>query len=165
MASVISLLRFAHQLHGHAAWLAAALLWHPVFVLRPAQHARSTRVRSLRVAWLATAVLTLVFGTGIALYGAYRDTVRTPLFQEARAIGLLFERKEHLAFAALMLAWIGALRVTHVWRDGPQEATNEGRGAGDYGGMQAARVAFALSALFATICALIGTLVASVKPL
>ena len=34
--------------------------------------------------------------------------MKQPLFVHAPAVGYLFERKEHLAFGAVLLAWAGA---------------------------------------------------------
>ena len=46
---------------------------------------------------------------GVWLYPLYRQRVKRPIFETAPAVGWLFERKEHLAFGALLLAWAGAL--------------------------------------------------------
>jgi hypothetical protein len=91
------------HLHGHAGWLTAVALVHPAVVLR-----RLDR----RAGWavgLSTGLVTCVCAAGAWIYGPYRDYVKQGIFQKAPSIGLLFERKEHLAFVALAFAWVGAL--------------------------------------------------------
>jgi hypothetical protein len=95
-------LRIVEHIHGHAGWLCAVALLHPAIVLRRNKGGR----------WavgLSTALVTLVAALGVWLYTPYRTLVRQRLFQAAPTMGYLFERKEHLAFAAVAFAWIGAL--------------------------------------------------------
>jgi hypothetical protein len=98
----IRALRVLEHVHGHLGWLAAAALLHPAILLR------SPRRRAHLSVALATGFVTLVGALGAYLYGPYRDLVKQKLFIEAPQVGLLFERKEHLAFGAIMLAWAGA---------------------------------------------------------
>jgi hypothetical protein len=95
-------LRVAEHVHGHLGWLAAIALVHPAILLRRAQ-----RKAHLAVG-LAVGVVTLVGCLGAAMYPDYRDKLRQPIFQHAPTVGYLFERKEHLAFGAILLAWAGA---------------------------------------------------------
>ncbi len=95
-------LRVGEHLHGHLGWLAALALAHPAILLR--NHGRRAH---LSVA-LAVAVCTLAGAVGASLYPAYREKLRQPIFAQAPSIGFLFERKEHLAFGALLFAWMGA---------------------------------------------------------
>ncbi len=95
-------IRLLEHTHGHLGWLAAAALLHPAILLR-----NRKRKAHLSV-FLATAFVTLVGSLGVLLYGPYRDILKQRLFIDAPAIGLLFERKEHLAFGAVVLAWGGA---------------------------------------------------------
>jgi hypothetical protein len=100
-------LRLIEHVHGHLAWLAVALLFHPAIVLR-----RPSRRAHLHAHWavgLSTALLTLASSIGLYIYVAYRDQLKQRIFQEAPRIGLLFERKEHLAFGSVMLAWAGCI--------------------------------------------------------
>jgi alpha-beta hydrolase superfamily lysophospholipase len=95
-------LRIVEHIHGHSGWLAAVALLHPAIVLR----------RNRGGAWavgLATGLVTVVAGVGVWLYTPFREHVRQRLFQTAPSVGMLFERKEHLAFGAVMFAWVGAL--------------------------------------------------------
>ncbi len=95
-------LRTLEHIHGHAGWLSAVALIHPAIVLRRNQGGR----------WavgLSTGLVTLVAALGAFLYGPYRELLKQRIFQTAPSIGLLFERKEHLAVGALCFAWVGAL--------------------------------------------------------
>lgn len=101
-------LRVAEHVHGHLGWLSAALLVHPAILLRN----KGARAH-LSVA-LATGLATVVGVLGAWLYEPYRERLKQPLFNEARWIGLMFERKEHFAFAALALAWAGGLALSLI---------------------------------------------------
>lgn len=94
--------RVVEHVHGHLGWLAAAVLAHPGFVLW-----RGKRKAHFSVA-CAAVVPTLAGALGMWVYGPYRDRVKQSIFIDARWIGLLFERKEHLAFGAILLGWAGA---------------------------------------------------------
>lgn len=96
-------MRLAEHLHGHAGWLAAAALVHPAVVLRRIER---------RAPWavgLSTGLVTAVAVAGALIYGPYRERLRQGIFRASPSVGFLFERKEHLAFAVLALAWVGAL--------------------------------------------------------
>ena len=95
-------LRLIEHVHGHLGWLAAAILVHPAIVLRS-----RTRRAHLAVG-LAAGLVTLASGIGAWLYVAYRERLKQGIFMHAPVIGLMFERKEHLAFGAVVLAWAGA---------------------------------------------------------
>lgn len=97
----LDLLRLSEHVHGHVGWLAAALLVHPAIVLRS-----RTRRAHLAVA-LATGAVTIGAAGGAWLYVAYRAELKPHIFAHAPWVGLLFERKEHLAFGSVMLAWAG----------------------------------------------------------
>jgi hypothetical protein len=58
-------------------------------------------------ATLATALATLAALLGATMYPAYRTQIKPALFAEAPKVGWAFERKEHLATAAVLLAWVG----------------------------------------------------------
>lgn len=105
-------LRLFEHVHGHLGWLAAALLLHPAIVLR-----RPNRRAHLAVG-LATAFVTVGSALGAWLYVAYREHLKQRIFIESRMIGLMFERKEHLAFGALMLAWVGCVAYFAASRAG-----------------------------------------------
>ncbi|CAG0993553.1 hypothetical protein ARNL5_03437 [Anaerolineae bacterium] len=91
----------AAAIHGHLGVLAAVALLHPALLLwRGAPLSRRGR-------WavsLSTLITSAAFGLGVAIYEAYRADVRRELYREAPAVALLFETKEHLAFAVICLA-------------------------------------------------------------
>ena len=141
-------LRIAEHAHGHLGWLAAIALVHPAIVLR-----RKTRKAHLAVA-LSVAVVTGAAALGVAMYGDYRDKLRQSMFQHAPVYGYLFERKEHLAFGAVMLAWSGALAYAGAfWVDGDVRLRLR----------TAAHWAFVAAAALAAAAAVLGTLVAAYK--
>src|SRR5271166_4972216 len=128
-------LRIVEHIHGHVGWLSAAALVHPAIVLR----------RQLGGAWavgLSTGLVTLNAAMGVWLYGPYCDLLKRHIFQSSPTIGLLFERKEHLAFGAVLLAWVGA--IAHV---GKLRALSQR--------------AYLIAALLAIAVASLGTIVAS----
>ena len=95
-------LRLVEHVHGHCGWLAAVALLHPAIVLR----------RSRGGAWavgLSTTLVTVVAAVGVWIYTPYRQLLRQHIFQASSTLGYLFERKEHLAFGAVLFAWTGAL--------------------------------------------------------
>jgi hypothetical protein len=146
---VLDLARVGEHLHGHLGWLAAIALVHPAVLLRHRE-----RRAHLSVA-LAVTVVTLAGALGASLYPAYRERLRQPIFAQAPDIGYLFERKEHLAFGVILLAWTGALTYAAAFR------------CADVGGRDALRKAahwsFVASALLAVMTALLGTVVASYR--
>lgn len=99
---VLDPVRLTEHIHGHLGWLATATLLHPAIVLRS-----RTRRAHLAVG-LSTGLVTVAAALGAWLYVAYRARLKQGIFLEAAGVGLLFERKEHLAFGAVMLAWAGA---------------------------------------------------------
>jgi hypothetical protein len=145
----LDLARVGEHLHGHLGWLAAIALVHPAVLLR-----RHERRAHLSVA-LAVSVATLAGALGASLYPAYRERLRQPIFANAPSVGFLFERKEHLAFGAVLLAWVGGLAYVAAFR------------YADVGGRDALRKAahwsFVASALLGVMTALLGTVVASYR--
>jgi hypothetical protein len=140
--------RLVEHVHGHLGWLSAAVLVHPAIVLRS---------RTRRAHWAvgtAVGMVTVASGIGAWLYIAYRERLKRGIFLGAPAIGLLFERKEHLAFGAVLLAWAGgaayvaSLRATAATRD-PLRVV--------------AFRSFCASAALAIVVALLGTVVAVYK--
>jgi hypothetical protein len=143
--------RLGEHVHGHLGWLAAIALVHPALLLRdPARRAH------LAVA-LAVVLATVAAGIGVALYPAYRETLRDPIFVAAPGVGYLFERKEHLAFGAVLFAWVGAVAyVSAGFR--PADADDRRRLL-----RRAAHIAFVASAALAIATAVLGVLVASYR--
>ncbi len=143
-------------MHGHLGWLAAVALAHPAVLLR-----RRERRAHLSVG-LAVGVTTIAGALGASLYPTYRERLRQSIFAEAPAVGYLFERKEHLAFGAVLLAWAGALAYV------AGTARRSGEGASDRVRRdlrRAAHWAFVAAALLAAATAVLGTCVASYKSL
>lgn len=139
------LVRTIAHAHGHLGWLSAALLAHPAIVLRD-------RARRAHLAvGLATSLVTVAAAMGTWLYGAYRERLKQSLFQTAPFVGLLMERKEHLAFGAVVLAWAGAAAYFAAPR-----ARGETRGLL----RTLAFRAFCASAALAVVVATLGTIVA-----
>jgi phage shock protein PspC (stress-responsive transcriptional regulator) len=98
------------HLHGHLAWLALAVLLHPIVWLRPGRRIVP------RVRWTArvgTALLVTVYAIGWWVYPEYRANVKPGLVFEGGLPGpdlwaaYLFESKEHLAVVAVSLAAAG----------------------------------------------------------
>jgi hypothetical protein len=141
-------LRVQEHVHGHVGWLAALALVHPAILLR-----RTKRKAHLSVV-LATAVATLAGVMGVVMYGDYRDRLRQHIFQQARTMGFLFERKEHLAFGAIFLAWAGALAYFCATRLEGQPREHLRR---------AAHWSFVAAAALCVVTAVLGTMVAAFK--
>ena len=148
IAMTLDPLRLTEHVHGHLGWLAAALLAHPAIVLRD-----RTRRAHLAVA-LSTTFVTVASAIGAWLYVAYRDDLRQAIFASSPAIGLLMERKEHLAFGAVVLAWAGAAAYFAAPR-----ATGEHRALL----RTVAFRAFVCSAVLCCAVAILGTVVAAYK--
>ena len=140
--------RVVEHVHGHLGWLAAAALLHPAILLR-----NKNRKAHLSVA-LSTGFATSQGVLGVWLYGPYRDRLKQHIFIEAPWVGLMFERKEHLAFGAILLAWAGASAYAVALG-----ARNEVRAPLRVFAFRA----FAVSAALAFVTAALGTLVASYK--
>jgi hypothetical protein len=144
------IVRVAEHIHGHLGWLAAAILAHPAILLR-----HPKRRAHLAVA-LAVAFPTVVGAIGMWMYGPYRDRIKQSIFIDARWIGLLFERKEHLAFGAILLSWAGgAAYVLAAWADAASSSRESLR--------TLAFRAFVAAAVLALIVAVLGTVVASFR--
>jgi len=140
--------RLGEHIHGHLGWLAAIALVHPAVLLRWRERRAHLSVG------LAVGLATLAGGLGAALYPTYRERLQPRIFAQAPAIGYLFERKEHLAFGALTLAWAGA--VTYA------AATLRQCTPGERDALRkAAHWAFVAAALLAVGTAVLGTCVAS----
>lgn len=141
-------LRLIEHVHGHLGWLSAAILVHPALVLR-----RSAPRARLAVG-LATGFVTVASALGAWLYVSYRERLRQPIFATAPGLGLLFERKEHLAFGAVVLAWAGAAAYWAATR--APEPRRERL-------LTIARRSFSASASLAIAVAVLGTIVAVYK--
>jgi hypothetical protein len=95
----------ARIVHGQIGVLAAVALLHPSVALpRGGPLRRGTRWST----FASTALAAATWLSGCLLYPGYRNADRPRLFQSAPAVAYLFERKEHLAFYAFVLAIAGA---------------------------------------------------------
>jgi hypothetical protein len=141
-------LRIEEHVHGHLGWLTAIALVHPAVLLR-----RPKRKAHLSVG-LAAGLATLTGALGVAQYSDYRDKLRQSIFQHAPAIGYLFERKEHLAFGAILLAWGGAVAYVGAARLEGEARDRLGR---------AAHWSFVGAAALAVAAAVLGTVVAAYR--
>jgi hypothetical protein len=134
--------------HGHLGWLAVLALVHPAILLR------RTGRRAHWAVGLAVGVLTLAAAVGISSYQAYREKLRQPLFASYAALGYLFERKEHLAFAVLAFTWVGA--ITYAAAIVAESELRESL-------WRASQRAFLIAAALAAVTAALGTAVAVYK--
>ena len=141
-------IRIQEHLHGHLGWLAAIALLHPAIVLR------DLRRRANWAVGLSVATVTVAAAMGALMYEVYRDTLRQPIFAAAPAVGYLFERKEHLAFGAVMLSWLGGVAYAAAPRAdaGVRQALRK-----------AAHRAFVGAAALALVTAALGTIVAAYR--
>lgn len=144
----MNVLRVIEHLHGHAGWLAVAALVHPSVLLR-----RRGRRAHLSVG-LAASIVTVVACVGLSLYVPYCDTLRPSIFQAAPDVGLMFERKEHLAFGVVLASWLAALAYFGSWR--VEGETRDRLHA-------LSHRAFVIAALLAAAVASLGTYVASYR--
>jgi hypothetical protein len=153
-------LRILEHVHGHAGWLAVAALIHPAIVLRdPRRRAR------LSVA-LSVGFVTFVGGLGGYLYYFYSHLLRRSIYLANVRWGMLFERKEHLAFGAIMLAWAGALLHLFAHHRVQSEGQSEGEDVLAIDASmraRAAHVCFVGAAALALIVAVFGTAIAGFR--
>ena len=134
-------LRVLERVHGLLGWLSVAALLHPAIVLRDA-----TRRARLSVS-LATGFVVVAALYGGAIYPMYRDRVKQHIFIEARRVGWMFERKEHLAVGAVAFALVGC--VSHLSL--PLIADDDVRRSMARLAHRAFVVAFALTLIVATL--------------
>jgi hypothetical protein len=140
-------LRLLEHFHGHLALLATLALVHPAILLQ--KRARP----ALLSASLGTGLVTLAGLLGALLYAPYRQTIKPQIFAASAAVGNLFERKEHLGVAVVVLAWVGL--VAHM-----AEARERFRYAS---GPRIAPVAYLGAATLAAISAALGIAVSVFK--
>ncbi len=149
MIPALDPVRLTEHIHGHLGWLAAAALVHPAIVLR-------NRMRRAHLAvCLSLGLVTLVGAMGAWLYPHYTGKLKQGIFLHAPTIGFLFERKEHLAFAAIGLAWAGAIAYAVAPRVKEEKTRLALR--------TAAFRAFVVAAVLAIATATLGTIVATYK--
>ena len=140
-------LQLVVRVHAVVAWIATAALGLalPWVILR-----RRGRITSAILAAAALGI-TIAGGLGVLLEAAYRAQIRQRLFVRSPALGWLFERKEHLAFGAILLAWcaLTAAAAARVTRE-PARASDLDRAA-RLAGIAAAALALAASVMSAIV--------------
>lgn len=95
------MMRLLESIHGHLGVLAVAALIHPALLLWKGKPLS----RNARIALSASVALTAgAFVMGLAIYGDYRIHVKPELFRIDADVGMLFETKEHLAWATVAAA-------------------------------------------------------------
>lgn len=87
--------------HGALAWAAALGV---TAALGAALSRRAPRARA-PLAAVAAALVSAAFAAGLPLDRPYRGRLRQQVFIDSAALGWLFERKLHLSFGAVALAW------------------------------------------------------------
>lgn len=140
-------LALLQSIHGHLGVLAAAALLHPAILLRDG------RPLSRGLRWslgLTAAVTTAAFALGVGIYEDYRALVKRPMFIEDPHAGLLFETKEHLGYAVVVLTLGAALSALMAPRNEPRLR-------------KLAAALFAAAALACLVTVALGTYVASVR--
>lgn len=141
-------LRVLERIHGHVGWLTVVALLHPAILLRN----RQRRAR-LSVA-LTTSLVVVTALLGGFIYPEYRMRLKQRIFIESPSWGWMFERKEHLAVAAVTFACVGC--VAHfITPSMPEDARAHVA--------RTAHVAFVLAFVFALVVACIGVGVAAFK--
>ena len=122
--------------------------------MHPASVLRKRKRRAHRAVALATAAVTIGAAGGAWLYVAYRAHLKQQIFIHAPAFGYLFERKEHLAFGSVVLAWAGCAAYFAAPRATPEVQTTL---------RTIAFRAYVGSAALALVVAALGTIVAVYK--
>jgi hypothetical protein len=140
------------RLHGVAAWLATVAL---IAAVGARVSARARRFAAA-LGMIATTLALAAGGLGFALHDGYRARIRQKLFLQAPALGWLFERKQHLAFAAVLLA-VAAASITIAERrlesrPGAEPALRELK--------RAAMIAWVAAALLALVASVTSVIVA-----
>jgi hypothetical protein len=106
---------------------------------------------TLAIGAVAALSVTLAGGLGVLLEAAYRARIRQRLFVRSPSLGWLFERKEHLAFAAILLAWcaLAAMAASRLTRE--PERAGDLQKAARLAGIAAAALALAASVMAAIV--------------
>lgn len=132
------------RVHAVTAWSATLALFATPFV-REARRALAAAV--------TFALLLATSGLGVVLDQPYRQRLRQHLFIASPSLGWTFERKEHAAFAALLLAGSGLAALLLARRA-------RARGPMASPALNSARIAWTGSALLALAAAVASAVVA-----
>jgi hypothetical protein len=144
------IVRALQHIHGHLAILSCAALLHPAFF--------GVSPRGRRLAVAASVMLTVTFILGSIIYPAYTEQVRKSIYQSSYVLGLLFERKEHIALGAVCTSWLGTLQALYSAKvDNNQSLFAQAN--------KRVRMLFAVSAALSIFVSICGIIVTCVKPL
>ena len=107
---------------------------------------------------MPVAFTTVTGSLGVWMYSGYREKIKQAIFIASPRIGYLFERKEHLAFGAIALAWAGGLAyfASRAKSTELEPSLRESL-------RKASHAAFVASAALALVAATLGTVVATFK--
>lgn len=105
VSAPLETLRWLQDAHAILGWLSVAALVVGAVLLRASKHGRAA-------ALVACSIATLTGALGGYLYYFYSHLLRRGIYLASMTHGRTFERKEHLAIAAIALAWTGALAHT-----------------------------------------------------
>jgi hypothetical protein len=160
----VETLRRLALMHGLLAWLSAASLAIAALALARRRPLRLSRALFAGAAG-ATLLVTIAWIAGMFLHAPYQARLRQRIFLHDPALGWLFERKEHLSFGALGLAWCAltaaallALRSRRSMPEGARQSGAPDRAGDDL--RRAAVRAYAASAVLAAAACTAATLVA-----
>ena len=102
-------LHLVARAHAVAAWVATVALVVAIPLQIRARRGRATlaigAAAAIAITIAITITITLAGALGVLLEATYRAKIRQRLFVHSPRLGWLFERKEHLAFGAIVLAW------------------------------------------------------------
>jgi len=143
----VNTLVLLERIHGHLGVLGAAALLHPAILL---WRGRPLTPRLRLAVGLGLLMLTAAFALGLYFYGDYRALVKRELFAQNPMVGLLFETKEHLSYAAFSMAWGAAVAAWLAPADSP-------------GLRRAAARVFAAAFVCALVVVVLGVWVASTR--
>jgi hypothetical protein len=143
-------IRTLQHIHGHLAILSCAALLHPAFF--------GISPRGRRLAVTASVMLTVTFVLGGIIYPDYTEQVRKSVYQSSYALGLLFERKEHIALGAVCTSWLGTLQALYSAKVANHQSLFAQVN-------KRVRILFTVSAALTVFVSVCGIIVTCVKPL
>ncbi len=117
----VTMLRSIERIHGVVAWAATLALVASASLCARSGPGRSPGTRrAARLAGVTAVGLALAAGAlGLALHDPYRARLRQRLFLESLELGWLFERKQNIAFAAVLLGVSAFAALVQLGRVAP----------------------------------------------
>lgn len=150
-------LRSLERLHGVIAWLATATIVGAAWLTARGRASARARVGAGAAALGLVAVAAAL---GLALHDPYRSRLRQKVFLASAALGWLFERKQHFAFGAFMLACAALATLAAALRIERRAAPGSAEAALARDLRLASRVAWITAALFALAASIASAIVA-----